>query len=205
MQMSEEQLRATVAKNIAEFRKKASLTQSELAQRLNYSDKSVSKWERGEGLPDLYVLSQIADVCNARVGEFFLDSPPKLKETVKGLSTKVSAIITALAVGLVLLFTTIVGFVLTVVKMPTFYINLVYYCAIPISAIVLVILTCVWFKKKWQFMSITLLIWSIAVGTWLFVPINEMKYIFEVAAVLQLLVVLWYALLKVRSREKKNR
>lgn len=205
MQKSEEQLRETVAKNIAEFRKKAALTQSELAQRLNYSDKSVSKWERGEGLPDLYVLSQIADICSVKVGDFFLDSPPKLKETVKGLSTKSSVIITALAVGLVLLFTTIVSFVLTVVRMPSLYINLVYYCAIPISAIVLVVFTCIWFKKKWQFLSITLLIWSIAVGIWLFVPVSGMKYIFEVAAALQLLIILWYALLKVRSREKKNK
>jgi len=205
MQKTEEQLRETVAKNIAEFRKKAKLTQSELAQRLNYSDKSVSKWERGEGLPDLYVLSQIAEICNARPGDFFLDEPLRLKQTVKGVSTRVRVIITALAAGLVMLFATIVYFVLSIVGVEPIYLSLVYYCALPITAIVLVVFTAIWFKKIWCALSISLLIWSVAVGIWWFIPISGMHFVFEIAIALQVLTILWFALLKVRSREKKNR
>ncbi len=42
-----EDLKITVAKNIADLRKAANMTQLDLASRLNYSDKAVSKWERG--------------------------------------------------------------------------------------------------------------------------------------------------------------
>ena len=44
-----------LAKNLAYYRKASGLTQLELAEKFNYSDKSVSKWERGEGFPDVFV------------------------------------------------------------------------------------------------------------------------------------------------------
>ncbi len=60
-------LKPIIAKNIAELRKAASMTQIELATRLNYSDKAVSKWERGESIPDVGVLKEIADLFEVRV------------------------------------------------------------------------------------------------------------------------------------------
>ena len=59
--MTDVEFRKTVAKNLAAYRKMSGLTQLELAEKLNYSDKSVSKWERGDGLPDVYVLKTLAD------------------------------------------------------------------------------------------------------------------------------------------------
>ena len=50
-----------LAKNLAYYRKASGLTQLELAEKFNYSDKSVSKWERGEGFPDVFVLKSLAD------------------------------------------------------------------------------------------------------------------------------------------------
>ena len=54
-----EDIKKIISKNIQTLRKDADLTQSELAERLNYSDKAVSKWERGESVPDIVVLKQI--------------------------------------------------------------------------------------------------------------------------------------------------
>ena len=62
MIQDEQTLRRTTAKNIAAYRKAHKDTQLDLARKLNYSDKSVSKWERGEGLPDVYILAQIAQL-----------------------------------------------------------------------------------------------------------------------------------------------
>lgn len=59
---SEESLEAVVAQNLAGFRRERGLTQAELAERLNYSDKSVSKWERGDSIPDVRVLIALADL-----------------------------------------------------------------------------------------------------------------------------------------------
>ena len=55
LKVDEATLRRTVSKNIAAYRKAHSDTQLTLAEKLNYSDKSVSKWERGESLPDIYI------------------------------------------------------------------------------------------------------------------------------------------------------
>ena len=55
MQVEEAALRRTVSKNIAAYRKAHKDTQMDLAAKLNYSDKSISKWERGESLPDIYI------------------------------------------------------------------------------------------------------------------------------------------------------
>ena len=57
-----ENIKQIVAKNIADLRRASGLTQMEFAEKLNYSDKAVSKWERGDSLPDVAVLKQIADL-----------------------------------------------------------------------------------------------------------------------------------------------
>ena len=58
----EHSLEQIVAANLSELRRARQWTQADLAEKINYSDKSVSKWERGEGLPDLKVLTQLADL-----------------------------------------------------------------------------------------------------------------------------------------------
>lgn len=55
-------LKPIIAKNISNLRQEKNMTQSDLAQRLNYSDKAVSKWERAESVPDIAVLKKIADL-----------------------------------------------------------------------------------------------------------------------------------------------
>ena len=54
------ELKLISASNIISLRTAAGLTQAELGAKLNYSDKSVSKWERGEALPDTDNLITIA-------------------------------------------------------------------------------------------------------------------------------------------------
>ena len=57
---TEEQIKENIAKNLIKYRKAHNLTQIQLAEKLNYSDKSISKWERQESIPDLVILSNIA-------------------------------------------------------------------------------------------------------------------------------------------------
>jgi len=62
-----EEFRLVVASNIIKLRSDAGMTQAELGAALNYSDKSISKWERGEGLPDAFVLKSIAELFDVPV------------------------------------------------------------------------------------------------------------------------------------------
>ena len=54
--------KATIASNLIRLRLAAGMTQAELGEKLNYSDKSISKWERGDVTTDVFVLMQIADI-----------------------------------------------------------------------------------------------------------------------------------------------
>ena len=71
--MQSEEFRLIVASNIIRLRSNAGMTQAELGSALNYSDKSISKWERGEGLPDAYVLKSMAELFNVPV-DYILSS-----------------------------------------------------------------------------------------------------------------------------------
>ena len=63
----DEKVKQLIAANIAYYRKECHLTQAELAEKIHYSDKSVSKWERAEGLPDICVLVVLADLFGVTV------------------------------------------------------------------------------------------------------------------------------------------
>ncbi len=67
-----ENVKAIVSQNILRLRKENNLTQAELARRINYSDKAISRWEAGEVVPDLetiYALSEIFDVPVSQITE----------------------------------------------------------------------------------------------------------------------------------------
>lgn len=68
-----EDVRGALAANLAELRKEENLTQAEFAARFNYSDKAVSKWERGDSLPDVVMLKTIADLYGLRVDDLLTE------------------------------------------------------------------------------------------------------------------------------------
>ena len=56
----------SIGETIATLRKEKKMTQSDLAQKMNVTDKAVSKWERGISLPDVETISKLADVLEVR-------------------------------------------------------------------------------------------------------------------------------------------
>ena len=71
--MDDEKLKLQIGSNIASYRKRANLTQAGLAEKLNYSDKAVSKWERGESVPDVITLVQLANQFDITVNDLLAD------------------------------------------------------------------------------------------------------------------------------------
>ena len=71
-----ENIREIVVKNLIELRKKNKLTQLELGRKINYSDKAISRWEKGEVLPDIEVLDLIASVYGVEIEYFFSEHLP---------------------------------------------------------------------------------------------------------------------------------
>ena len=100
--MQLEELKLVAAGNLINLRTAAGLTQAELGAKLNYSDKSISKWERGEAIPDAYVLTQIAELFGVTV-DYILSShtdwePLKTPEDPKRDVVYSTSVIIAIAV-----------------------------------------------------------------------------------------------------------
>lgn len=207
MAMSENELRERVGKNLTAFRKRAGFTQLEIADLINYSDKSVSKWERGEGIPDFYILARLAELYGVTVNDFLADENQKVAyKRNKGtpLSRRSRLVIIALAVMLVWVVAAVVHFILSLCDADGLYLGLVYYCAVPITAIVLIVFTTMWLGKIFSGLSASMLVWSIAIGAHVYIPLKASVNIYEIAVVLQILILLWYGFLFLRHREKKK-
>lgn len=194
MPASEEKLREYFARNLTHYRKALGLTQIELAEKLNYSDKSISKWERGDGLPDLAVTVQIAEIFGVTVNDLLAEKPRR-----RLLTTRNKIIITLLSIGVAWLLATVLVFVFGLV-LPNFDAWMFYIYAIPISAVVGIVFSCIWWKKIHLFASISALLWSIALCVVLTVNISvagtRIYFIFAVAAVLEVLTILWFMIKK---------
>ena len=67
----QDDLKAIIAANISELRKKNGMTQQDLAAKLNYTDKAISKWEREECYPDIAFLPILAETIGCTVNDFF--------------------------------------------------------------------------------------------------------------------------------------
>ena len=202
--MNEETLRKIIAKNLSFYRKNAGLTQAELAERINYSDKSVSKWERGEGLPDVYVLTLIAGLLGVTVNDLISEEEPVSPKVKKRRSTFVRGMIPAISAGLCWLAGVIVYFVLKVigVEIENLWLTFVYTAAA--SAIVLVVFAHIWWNKILCCLFVSILVWLCAIGVYLTLNFTGIWLIFVVAAVLQILAVLWYIFLDIWKKSKKN-
>ncbi len=72
--MTQEEIAEIVANNLVSLRKDRGLTQGELAEKFNYSDKSISKWEHGELVPDLATLQNLADFYGVTI-DYFTHKP----------------------------------------------------------------------------------------------------------------------------------
>ena len=78
--MTEEAIRKNISENLARLRTQRGMTQAQLADRLHYSDKSVSKWERGEGVPDVLVLAALAEEFGVTVSALIGEEAPAPRE-----------------------------------------------------------------------------------------------------------------------------
>ena len=185
MQTDEATLRKTVAKNIAAYRKAHHDTQLDLATKLNYSDKSVSKWERGESLPDVYILSQIADLygvsVSALIGEI---QPPKESKPHYHMFILLLSLALTFAVA-TLLFAM---FMICGVDYPAW---MFFVYALPVGSIICIVFTSLWWGILWQGVSVSALIWTLGLSLYLSFELENVSLIFLVCAALQILTVLW--------------
>ena len=183
-------IRQNFARNLTIYRKAANKTQLELAQELNYSDKSVSKWERGEGLPDLEVTAAIADILGVSVSDLLAD---KVKRKI--LVTRNKVLITVLSVGGIWLIAAILFFLFQLV-LPDIKSWMVFIYSLPVSAIVAIVFSAIWWRRIHIFASISALIWFSGLCVAMSFTNPRIFLIFVIAAISEVLCLLAFFIKK---------
>lgn len=157
-----------IAKKLIYYRKAAGFTQAELAEKINYSDKSVSKWEQGNGVPDIYILLQLAQIYGVSVDDLVGDgAPTPPKKRVAGMRL----LIILLSSGIVwLVATCLFVFVKLIdVKTPA-WITFIY--ATMANSILLIVFSNIWHYRLLKFFSVSAVIWTAITSVYL-----TMRYI----------------------------
>ncbi len=215
--MNDEQLKGLLGANIASYRKRQGLTQAGLAEKINYSDKAVSKWERGESIPDILTLMQLSELFGITVDELLAD-PNRLPEdkgkvvetmeravekTLKRKADKQS--ILGLSSLLVWFVALLLFVILSSLKIGKSWIAFFY--AIPADAIVMLSLRSAWRDFRWNKTLVSVIMWggllSIYMSLLLFAGLNIWK-LFLLGIPGQLAIFLWFRMFRKQPKEEQN-
>lgn len=209
-----EDIKHIVAANIAELRQMNNMTQLELAEKLNYSDKTVSKWERAESSPDITVLIEIANLFGVTLdylvkAEHTKEAPecdepitiaapcegaPILKKNPK-YNRRAIAYISESVGWLVAIF----AFIITTLILQKLTFQFLYFVyALPVVLIVKLVFNSVWFNPRRNYLIVSLLMWSLLATihiTFLYFGINvALIYLLGIAG--QGVIILWSCIAK---------
>ena len=162
------ELKQVVAKNISELRRSAGMTQLELAEILNYSDKAVSKWESGASLPDVGVLLQIANTFGVTV-DYMLSEEHKIpvkamvRETMR---TRKHVLLALIAIAGVWLVATAVFVTLNLIGVGGMT-WLTFIWGAPVSAVVAIVFNSIWGRTRANYVFISILMWCTLAAVYL--------------------------------------
>lgn len=193
------ELNAVIAKNLTTLRKKSQLTQMQLAEKLNYSDKAVSKWEKGDCVPNIYVLVTLADFYGVKVQDIVYEG-----KTVQPWRARKGfrVILSGLSAMMVWLVATIVYVVLNFLPgAENEY--LAFMVALPIFFLVLTVFSAIW---KWKVSSgvfASLFVWTLITMVGLAFQTYQIWLVYIVGVPLQVIIVLALLLDHLRHRVKE--
>ncbi len=195
-----------LAKNLAYYRKASGLTQLELADKFNYSDKSVSKWERGEGFPDIFVLKSLADFYGITVDDFYQSEHKAVK--VSQNKKRKQTYLKLLSIGINWLVTVLTFFLLNTLLSrfapdAPFEPWLTFIYGTLTTGIILLVWEFIYHNRFLRMIATSIIIWTAALSLFLtfFVVMNlPLPLLFVVAIPLEVLEIIWY--LFRRNRKK---
>ena len=196
-----EDLKLIIAGNIGKLRREADITQLELAERLNYSDKAVSKWERGESIPDVVTLKSLADIFGVSV-DYLLRADHPLESEAKREYTKrqkrnhlLISFMSCVLVWFVAVFLYTSMDVALPMMRDRMWLAFVY--AVPVTAIVILVFNSIWGPKLLNFLIISVLVWSLLACTFITALVlfsYNLWLVFMIGIPAQIIICLWSGL-----------
>lgn len=223
-----EDIKRIVATNIAELRLMNNMTQLELAEKLNYSDKTVSKWERAESSPDICVLIEIANLFGVTLDYLVRaehpeepipsDLPesggtPSADPTASAANARMPVgsphdgirynrrAIAYISESVAWIVATFAFIITTLIAKRVTFQFLYFVYALPIVLIVKLVFNSVWFNPRRNYFIVSLLMWSLLAAiqiTFLYFGVN-VALIYLLGAAGQAVIILWSFI----SRPKK--
>lgn len=197
-------IKNTVAKNISTLRQMNNMTQTELGEKLNYSDKTISKWERGESTPDISVLVEIASMFGVTLDSLVRSENMKTAvNECKSEEVKYNRRVIAYISESVGFFVAILAFIITtlIIQKTTFqWLYIVY--SVPVVLVVKLVFNTIWFNPRRNYLIVSALMWSVLSGihiTFLYFGIN-VALVYLIGVVGQVIIVLWSFLKKTKSK-----
>lgn len=195
-----------LAKNLAYYRKASGLTQLELADKFNYSDKSVSKWERGEGFPDIFVLKSLADFYGITVDDFYQSEHKAVK--VSQNKKRKQTYLKLLSIGINWLVTVLTFFLLNTLLSrfapdAPFESWLTFIYGTLTTGIILLVWEFIYHNRFLRMIAASIIIWTAALSiflTFLVVMNLPLPLLFIVAIPLEVLEIIWYLFRRNRKR-----
>ena len=200
MQLSE--LKLISASNIIKLRTEAGLTQAELGEKLNYSDKTISKWERGEAIPDAYVLTQMAEIFGVTV-DYLLsshdawESPEQqaARQEETGYSVNMIIAISVLGVWTMALTIFVLLWLFDIILWETFIV------ALPVSILTYMVLICVFRRRQHLQFVIAAFVMSMFILLYFTLPMQKPWQLFLIAIPAEILV---FLSCNIRRRPRKK-
>ena len=196
-----ESINKIIGSNLLALRKKMKLTQLELAEKFNYSDKSISKWESGESLPSIEVLFELSKFYGVTLDDLTKDGfdpdaqvVKEKQKTPRMFPTKM--VVTLLSASGVWLAATVL-FVIMLIAYKQAY-PIIFLWAVPVTCVDLIVFNAIWGRMRYLFFILTVLNWSVIVAIHVqFALIGTNIWpIYIVGAPLQIAIILWGALVK---------
>ena len=227
--MTNEELKVRIGSNIARLRREKHMTQAELAEKLNYSDKAVSKWERAESMPDVLTLMLLAEQFGTNVNELLSDpgaekepaaeeaappekeTPPEKKPERKilpGLSGGVEldkGLIQKLSSALVWVIALFLFFVLDSFDLK--YSWLVFVLAVMANAIVLLSLRAAWRIYGINRILVSVIMWTALIFVYLILLVSTGVHVWRIlpmGLLGQAAIILWFRLFRHPGENKEE-
>jgi len=206
--MNDENLKIRLGKNIAAFRKRSAMTQAALAEKINYSDKAVSKWERGESIPDVPTLVELSELFDVTVDDLLRDhnalpdNVGKVEQVMgraveKTLKRKADKRIIAQLCTVLVAFIALLSFVIcNSLEIPNSWIAFVY--AVPVVCLVLLVLRSAWRDFRSNKWLISGLMWGFLTSLYLSLLLfldRSVWTVFLLGVPGQIAIFLWFRML----------
>lgn len=198
-----DELKTIIGNNLAELRKEKKLTQLELAEKFNYSDKAISKWEKGDTLPDIETLHALCEYYGVTLD--YLTHPGnrreksefvKANEQVKLHNNIISSLMMLVIVWMIMIIVYVYVRITDGRSLWTLFV-----WAVPASSIVAIICNALWFHKRLvYFISYSVFVWSLITSFYLqFLYINAWP-LFLVGIPAEVILILWSNIIKPKGK-----